>query len=145
VNGADGRNETIRGLDGRLAEYSELIPKWERKMEEERRIEEAARKRQQQSEIERINRMASAMVAEAHKELELERAAKASVEFSVAAEFEDKARASNASADILEAERERYRVLVPTLQQQNKQLHDTVQRLRSNEMEHRQAAMAAEQ
>ena len=75
------RDAAIKELDAKIAGYAEMIPKWERKMEDERRQEEAARKRQQDEETARIQAMADEMVAEARREVELERDAKSAVEF----------------------------------------------------------------
>jgi chromosome segregation ATPase len=75
------RDATAKELDAKLADYAEMIPKWERKMEDERREEEATRKRQQAEEVAVIQAMADEMVAEVRRELVLERDAKATVEF----------------------------------------------------------------
>ena len=137
------RDTTIADLDGRLVEYAELIPRWERKMEEERRAEDETRRRQQQAETDQIKAMADAMVADAQKQVELERAARATIEFRVAESFEDKARATADGEDMLELERERYRSDVN--EQRQTMERQTMERLRSSELAHRQAAMSAEQ
>jgi hypothetical protein len=58
--------------------------------------------------------------------------------------FEDRARASDAGAQMLEDEQERYRILVPTLEDKNAQLHSMVRGLRERETARIQAAMDAE-
>lgn len=121
-----------------------MIPKWERKMEDERRVEEAARKRQQDEQIARIQAMADEMVAEARREVSLERDAKATVEFRLSQSFEAKARAKETSAEILEEEAQKFRLMLPALQATNTELTTTVQRLRERETERMQVAIEAE-
>lgn len=138
------RDATAKELDAKLADYAEMIPKRERKMEDERREEEAVRKRQQAEEVGVIQAMADEMVAETRRELALERDAKATVEFAMSQSFEAKARAKEDSAEMLEAESQKYRLMLPALQASNTELTNTVARLRERETERMQAAIEAE-
>jgi hypothetical protein len=138
------RDATTKELDAKLADYAEMIPKWERKMEDERREEDAARKRQQDEEIARIQTMADEMVSEARREVALERDAKATVEFQLSQSFEAKARAKEQSAEMLEEESQKYRLMLPALQATNAELTRNVQQLRERETGRMQVAIEAE-
>jgi outer membrane murein-binding lipoprotein Lpp len=138
------RDATMKELDAKIAGYAEMIPKWERKMEDERRREEAVRKRQQDEEIARIQAMADEMVAEARREVTLERDAKSAVEFRLSQSFEAKVRAKETSAEMLEEETQKFRLMLPALQATNTELTTTVQRLRERETERMQVAIEAE-
>eukprot|EP01043_Picozoa_sp_COSAG02_P019193 COSAG02_NODE_917_length_15956_cov_356.844990_8_plen_409_part_00 len=134
----------MKELDAKIAGYAEMIPKWERKMEDERRQEEAARKRQQDEETARIQALADEMVAEARREVALERDAKSAVEFRLSQSFEAKVRAKETSAEMLEEETQKFRLMLPALQATNTELTTTVQRLRERETERMQVAIEAE-
>ena len=113
-------------------------------MEDERREKEAARKRQQDEEIARIQAMADEMVAEARREVALERDAKATVEFRLSQSFEAKVRAKETSAEMLEEEAQKFRLMLPALQATNTELTTTVRRLRERETDRMQIAIEAE-
>ena len=113
-------------------------------MEDERREEDAARKRQQDEEIARIQTMADEMVSEARREVALERDAKATVEFQLSQSFEAKARAKEQSAEMLEEESQKYRLMLPALQATNAELTRNVQQLRERETGRMQVAIEAE-
>ena len=95
------RDHTLQELDGKLSEYAELIPAWERKMEEERREEDILRKQEQAAAAARIQALADEQVAAVRQELERERDGRAGLEFQLSQAFEAKARAKEQSVELV--------------------------------------------
>ena len=95
------RDRTLQELDGKLSEYAELIPAWERKMEEERREEDILRKQEQAAAAARIQALADEQVAAVRQELERERDGRAGLEFQLSQAFEAKARAKEQSVELV--------------------------------------------
>lgn len=76
----------------------------------------------QQHEIMQIQAICDERVADAQRELALERSAKSSLEFNLAQGFEARARAKDGAAELVDDELRRLHAIVPSQQAQIKRL-----------------------
>ena len=100
---------------------------------------------QMEREIRRVKSLCDERVAELARELELERSNKSSLEFKLSQTFEARARAQDASAEMVDAELSRLQALVPAHQAQIRRLETSVNGLREREREQASAVIAADQ
>jgi chromosome segregation ATPase len=139
------RDETILIIDAKINEYAELIPKWEAKMKGEDETKAKEQHQQMEREIRRVQSLCDERVAELARELELERSNKSSLEFKLSQTFEARARAQDASAEMVDAELSRLQALVPAHQAQIRRLETSLNGLREREQEQASAVIAADQ
>ena len=124
---------TIRGLEVKIAEYAELLPAWEKKKQEEHKKINEERDEQLTEELAKVRAACEGSIAATQRELELERSTKATLEFSLAESFGAKARAKDASVDVLEDQLHKLNVLVPTLTQERERLSESLSKTRTQQ------------